>query len=115
MTSHYLTLFPIFVIGTYQPDQLGVYLHQPIAPDRTRQTRVIYAHRDSSYSEEQLRGLETLWYRVHLEDHAMCLRMQQGRKSWQAADGGLLSPRWENSVRRFQEMIADAVRPLLTD
>ena len=115
VTSHYLTLFPMFVIGTYQPDQLGVYLHQPIAPDRTRQTRVIYAHRDSSYSEEQLRGLETLWYRVHLEDHAMCLRMQQGRKSWQAADGGLLSPRWENSVRRFQEMIADAVRPLLTD
>ena len=115
VTSHYLTLFPMFILGTYQPDQLGVYLHQPITPDRTRQTRVIYTHRDSNYSDEQIRELETLWHKVHLEDHAMCLRMQQGRRSPLAADGGLLSPRWENSVRRFQEMIADAVRPLLTD
>jgi len=30
VTSHYLTLFPMFVMGTYQPDQLGVYLHRPI-------------------------------------------------------------------------------------
>jgi choline monooxygenase len=115
VTSHYLTLFPMFIMGTYQPDQLGVYLHQPIAPDRTRQTRVIYTHRDSSYSDEQVQALETLWRKVHLEDHAMCLRMQQGRQSPLAADGGLLSPCWENSVRRFQEMIADAVRPVLTD
>ena len=115
VTSHYLVLFPMFIMGTYQPDQLGVYLHQPLAPDRTRQTRVIYTHRDSNYTDEQIRGLETLWRNVHLEDHAMCLRMQQGRYSPQAADGGLLSPCWENSVRRFQEMIAEAVRPVLTD
>ena len=115
VTSHYLTLFPMFSMGTYQPDQLGVYLHQPIAPDRTLQTRVIYTHRDSNYSDEQICGLETLWRKVHDEDHAMCLRMQQGRHSPLAADGGLLSPRWENSVRRFQEMIADSVRPVLTD
>lgn len=115
VTSHYLTLFPMFIIGTYQPDQMGVYLHEPVAPNRTRQTRVIYTHRDSAYSDEQIHGLEILWHRVHLEDHAMCLRMQQGRHSPLAADGGLLSPCWENSVRRFQEMIADSVRPFLTD
>jgi choline monooxygenase len=115
VTSHYLTLFPMFIMGTYQPDQLGIYLHQPIAPGRTRQTRVIYTHRDSNYSEERVCALKELWRRVHLEDHAMCLRMQQGRQSPMAADGGLLSPCWENSVRRFQEMVADSVRPLLTD
>ncbi len=115
VTSHYLTLFPMFIMGTYQPDQMGVYLHEPLAPDRTRQTRVIYTHRESQYSAEQIRGLETLWHSVHLEDHAMCRRMQQGRQSPLAADGGLLSPHWENSVRRFQEMIADSVRPALTD
>ena len=32
-----------------------------------------------------------------------------------AADGGVLSPHWESSVRRFQEMIAEAVRPELSD
>ena len=115
VTSHYLVLFPMFIMGTYQPDQMGVYLHQPVAADRTRQRRVIYVHRDSQCGEERIRGLEDLWHRVHLEDHAMCRRMQQGRDSPLAADGGLLSPRWENSVRRFQEMIADAVRPALTN
>lgn len=110
VTSHYLALFPSFVIGTYQPDQLGVYLHEPISPGCTRQTRVIYAHRDARYDAARIQQLESLWRRVHAEDHAMCRRLQQGRLSPLAADGGLLSPRWENSVRRFQEMIADAVR-----
>jgi choline monooxygenase len=115
VTSHYLTLFPMFIMGTYRPDQMGVYLHEPLAPNRTRQTRVIYTHRDSRYSVAQIRQLESLWRSVHLEDHAMCRRLQQGRHSPLAADGGLLSPRWEGSVRRFQEMVADSVRPALTD
>ena len=113
VTSHYLTLFPNFILGTYQPDQLGVYLHQPLDAEHTRQRRVIYTHRDSTYSDAEIEQLRDLWYSVHLEDHEMCLRMQQGRHSPLAADGGLLSPQWENSVRRFQEMIADAVRPAL--
>jgi len=114
VTSHYLALFPSFVIATYQPDQLGVYLHEPISAERTRQTRVIYAHRESHYGAARVGELESLWRSVHAEDHAMCRRLQQGRLSPLAADGGLLSPRWENSVRRFQEMIADAVRPALS-
>ena len=111
VTSHYLTLFPNFILGTYQPDQLGVYLHQPLDAERTRQRRVIYTHRDSTYSDAEIEQLRDLWHSVHLEDHEMCLRMQQGRHSPLAADGGVLSPYWENSVRRFQEMIAEAVRP----
>ena len=114
VTSHYLTLFPHFIMGTYQPDQLGVYLHQPVAADRTRQTRVIYTHKDSDYSDAQIQQLAELWHSVHLEDHEMCLRMQQGRRSPLASEGGILSPCWENSVRRFQEMVADAIRPELT-
>ena len=115
VTSHYLTLFPIFILGTYQPDQMGVYLHQPVDAGHTRQRRVIYTHRDANYSDAQIQQLKDLWHRVHLEDHAMCQRMQQGRHSPLASDGGLLSPHWENSVRKFQELIADAVRPALTE
>lgn len=111
VTSHYLTLFPNFVIGTYQPDQLGVYLNQPVAPGRTHQQRVIYRHRDAHYSDAQIEQVAKLWRSVHAEDHEMCERLQQGRHSPLAADGGLLSPCWENSVRRFQELIADAIRP----
>ena len=115
VTSHYLTLFPNFVMGTYQPDQIGVHLNEPIGPDRTRQRRVIYVHKDSTYSADQIRQLGDLWHSVHLEDHEMCLRLQQGRHSPLAANGGVLSPHWENSVRKFQELVADSIRPGLSD
>jgi choline monooxygenase len=111
VTSHYLTLFPNFVMGTYQPDQLGVHLNEPIAAGVTRQHRVIYTHRDADYSAVQIQALSDLWRSVHLEDHEMCIRLQQGRHSPLAAAGGLLSPHWEDSVRKFQELVADAIRP----
>jgi choline monooxygenase len=113
VTSYYLTLFPNFVMGTYQPDQMGVHLNEPIAPALTRQHRVIYSRRDAGYSAEKIQQLSDLWRSVHLEDHEMCVRLQQGRHSPLAAQGGLLSPHWENSVRKFQERVADAIRPAL--
>ncbi len=114
VTSHYLTLFPNFVMGTYQPDQMGVHLNEPLGAGLTRQQRVIYSHRDAGYSDQKIRQLSELWRSVHLEDHAMCIRLQQGRHSPLAALGGSLSPHWENSVRKFQEYVADAVRPALS-
>ena len=115
VTSHYLTLFPNFVMGTYQPDQLGVHLNEPLDAGSTRQHRVIYTHKDADYSDAQIQALSDLWHSVHLEDHAMCIRLHQGRLSPLAAQGGLLSPHWENSVRKFQELVAAAIRPGLTD
>ena len=114
VTSHYLTLFPNFVLGTYEPDQLGVHLNTPLRADGTHQKRVIYIHRDSKYSDEQIEQLATLWHSVHLEDHEMCTRLQKGRQSPVAAMGGVLSPHWENSVRKFQELVAESIRPHMT-
>ena len=114
VTSHYLTLFPNFVLGTYQPDQLGVHLNTPLSVDSTYQKRVIYTYRDAHYSDAQIQQLVDLWRSVHLEDHAMCMRLQKGRHSPLAEFGGVLSPHWENSVRKFQELVADAIRPALT-
>ncbi len=113
VTSHYLTLFPNFVMGTYQPDQLGVHLNIPLNVESTCQKRVIYIHKDSQVSDEQIRHLSDLWHSVHLEDHEMCERMQQGRQSPAADAGGILSPHWEDSLRKFQELVVDAVRPAL--
>ena len=115
VTSRYLTLFPNFVMGTYQPDQLGVHLNIPVNAGTTRQCRVIYVHKDVEYSDEQIQGLKDLWHSVHLEDHEMAERLQIGRHSQLAASGGLLSPYWEISVRRFQELVVDAIRPGLVD
>ena len=113
VTSHYLTLFPNFVMGTYQPDQLGVHLNEPVSAGVTRQQRVIYSHKDAGYSDEKIRQLADLWHSVHLEDHAMCIRLQERRRSPLSALGGVLSPHWENSVRKFQERVANAIRPVL--
>ena len=113
VTSHYLTLFPNFVMGTYQPDQLGVHLNTPVTAGKTCQRRVIYTHRDSDYDPAQVQQFHDLWRSVHLEDHEMCVRLQKGRMSPMAQQGGLLSPHWESSVRRFQELVADAIRPAL--
>ncbi len=111
VTSRFLTLFPNFVMGTYAPDQLGVHLNTPIDSATTHQRRVIYLHKDNHASEQQISSIKALWHEVHKEDHAICERLQIGRKSSVAAVGGVLSPHWENSVRRFQEMVVEAVSP----
>ena len=40
----------------------------------------------------------------------MCERLQAGRASEVAMDGGVLSPVWENSVLSFQRLVLDALR-----
>ena len=109
VSSRYLTLFPSFMLGRYHPDQLGVYLNVPLTPGCTRQTRVIYSTGERAYSSDETEALRQLWCDVHKEDHAMCERLQRGRMSTAANDGGRLSPHWEDSVRRFQEMIVEQV------
>ena len=41
--SRYLTIFPNFSLGIYFPDQVGVHLDVPLAPDLTLQRRAIYS------------------------------------------------------------------------
>ena len=109
VTSRFLTLFPNFVMGTYAPDQIGIHLNTPVSPGKTRQKRVIYVHQDSKISDTEIENIRNLWQEVHKEDHDICERLQQGRVSDVAANGGLLSPHWEDSVRRFQELVAQSV------
>ncbi len=111
VTSRFLTLFPNFVIGTYAPDQLGVHLNIPVNAGETQQRRVIYLHKDNPASAKEIQQLRQLWRAVHQEDHAICKRLQLGRVSEVAAAGGYLSPHWEDSVRRFQELVVESVFP----
>jgi choline monooxygenase len=110
VTSRYLTLFPKFVLGRYFPDQLGVHLNTPIAAGRTQQRRVIYLTDGRKASAQEVEALRDLWYRVHKEDHAITERLQKGRESSIANNGGLLSPYWEASVRKFQELVVAALQ-----
>lgn len=112
-SSRYLTLFPNFVLGIYFPDQIGVHLNHPISSGITNQIRVIYKHKDSDNSAKNIKNLKTLWENVHKEDHEICESLQKGRHSVFAEQGGLLSPHWEVSVRKFQELIVNSIRPAL--
>ena len=109
VSSRYLTLFPNFIVGRYFPDQLGVYLNIPLGPDRMAQKRALYTTEGQVLSDEEVEALKSLWWDVHKEDHEMVERMQLGRASPVAATGGLLSPHWEDSVRAFQELIAESI------
>lgn len=105
VSSRYLTLYPNFIIGWYFPDQLGVYVNIPLGPTQMAQKRILYTTEGKDLSEDEVEGLKKLWWDVHKEDHEMVERMMRGRASPVAADGGLLSPVWEDSVRAFQEKI----------
>ncbi len=107
VSSRYLTLFPNFIVGRYFPDQLGVYLNIPLGPNRTHQKRALYTTEGQVLTDAQVQGQTSLWWDVHKEDHEMCERMQAGRASPVAAEGGVLSPVWEDSVRAFQELIVE--------
>jgi choline monooxygenase len=110
VSSRYLTLFPNFVLGRYYPHQIGVHLNTPLASDRTLQRRAIYATSPGTVSAAETHKLAKLWHDVHKEDHAICERLQAGRASEIASDGGVLSPIWEASVHSFQHLVVDALR-----
>ena len=108
--ARFLTAFPNFVFGLYLPDEVGVHLNVPLAPDRTRQRRAVYVLGPESGPATRAERLERLWREVHREDHAMLERLQKGRASTVAAGGGLLSPVWEDAVRSFQELVVSRLR-----
>ncbi len=111
VSSRYLTLFPNFVLGVYAPDQMGVHLNVPVGPNQTLQRRAIYAVGEAAgHSEKDIEALRALWWDVHKEDHGIVERLQQGRASPVMDGGGVLSPYWETSERRFQELVIEAVR-----
>ena len=113
VSSRYFTLFPNFVIARYFPDQIGVHLNFPIDSGHTKQKRVIYSTGGQTVPKEEVETIKNLWWDVHKEDHAICERLQLGRASPVANEGGILSPHWEDSVYAFQEMIANAVTGIL--
>ena len=108
--SRYLTIFPNFSLGICFPDQLGVHLDVPLAPDLTLQRRAVYSLKPEPPSAGQVQHLATLWRDVHVEDQVICERLQQERESAVADDGGVLSPVWEDSVRSFQELVVSRLR-----
>jgi len=104
-SARYLSLFPNFVIATYFPNQIGVYLNLPLSPGITSQKRVMYTSDGKTMSQEEINLKKNILWNVHKEDHEICERLQEGRSSPIAEQGGLLSPHWETSVQAFQKLV----------
>ena len=105
VSSKYLSLFPNFIIGTYYPNQIGIYLNIPISPSVTSQKRIIYTTNGKVMTKEESDLAKKIWWSVHKEDHEICERLQEGRASPASNEGGLLSPYWEKGVKAFQKLI----------
>ncbi len=105
VSSKYLSLFPNFIIGSYYPNQIGVYLNVPISPSITSQKRIIYTTDGTVMTKKERDITKKIWWNVHKEDHEICERLQEGRSSPASNDGGLLSPYWEKGVQVFQKLI----------
>jgi len=54
VSSRYLSLYPNFIIGTYFPNQIGVYFNEPISPGLTTQKRIIYTTEGKTMSEQEV-------------------------------------------------------------
>jgi len=110
VTSRYLSLFPNFIMGTYYPNQVGVYLNIPISLGVTSQKRIIYTIDNKVMTKKEIQATKDIWWSVHKEDHEMCERLQEGRSSPASNNGGLLSPVWEKGVQAFQKLIMNSIR-----
>ena len=110
VSSRYLSLFPNFIIGTYYPNQVGVYLNVPINSNTTIQKRIIYTVDGKEMTKEEIEITKKIWWSVHKEDHEICERLQEGRASPASNEGGLLSPYWEDGVKAFQKLIIQSTK-----
>ncbi|MEO1068565.1 MAG: aromatic ring-hydroxylating dioxygenase subunit alpha [Cyanobacteria bacterium J06638_6] len=108
--AEYITVFPNLMLGVH-PDYFLVFTVNPLSPGETQERMTFYFVGDEAMGPENkaLRHLPIdLWEGTNDEDIAMIERMQVGRKS-PRFDGGCFSPELEQTVYRFQQMVAKAV------
>lgn len=108
--AEYITVFPNLMLGVH-PDYFLAFIANPLSTSTTQERMVFYFVGDAAMSPENqaLRYLPIdLWQETNDEDIAMIERMQLGRHSPQF-DGGCFSPVLEETVYRFQRMVAKAV------
>jgi choline monooxygenase len=108
--AEYITVFPNLMLGVH-PDYFLVFIANPLSAGKTQERMVFYFVGDEAMTPENeaLRHLPIdLWKDTNDEDIDMIERMQVGRKS-PRFDGGCFSPELEQTVYRFQQMVAKAV------
>ena len=94
-------------------DSFTVALHEPLAADRTRQTRIVYA--TSGHEDDELKAFNVLFDKVFQEDVSLVESVQSGLASRGYRGGKLIedpqaSAGWsEHTVGHFQDLVRRAV------
>ena len=108
VTSRYLSLFPNFIIGTYFPNQIGVYLNIPISPGVTSQKRIIYTTEGKDMTKKEIQTTK-IFGGVFTKKIMKCVKDYKKVDHLQPLiNGGLLSPHWEKGVQAFKKLIIEA-------
>jgi choline monooxygenase len=105
VSARFLWLFPNVALNIL-PNHLFVMCTRPVSPGRTVETTYLLTHPESGGTAAAVDQLATFWDEVNREDIAIVERVQEGL-STTPFPGGRLCYRFEESVHRFQNMVAD--------
>ena len=108
----WFVLFPNFCFEIF-PDQLAVFISQPVTVDTCRETIALYFVGEGAthpkYQGARQRVIDN-WRSLNHEDIGVIERMQAGRAS-EGFDGGVLSPYWDPVLQHFARLVAERIQP----
>ena len=105
-SGEWFVLFPNFAFEVF-PDQVDVFIANPISTGESRETIAIYFIGDGASADEYAPGRQNVvqnWHDLNNEDIGVIERMQAGRHS-EGFDGGVLSPYWDPVLQHFARLV----------
>ena len=109
----WVTAFPNTAINIY-PSNLQLVTFRPDGPERTQMHMWFYFVGEGASKrvyEHARQMLYAEWSNLNAEDEDVCRRMQLGRSTCDAYDGGRLAPYWDVGTRHFHTQVARLVSP----
>jgi choline monooxygenase len=107
-SARFVWLFPNVALNVL-PNHLFIIHARPVAPGLTHETTYLLTHPESTGAGDSKRAVDEIakfWDEVNREDIGIVERVQTGLEST-PFPGGRLCYRFEESLHRFQNMIAD--------
>ena len=105
-SGEWFVLFPNFAFEVF-PDQVDVFIVNPVSTGASRETIAIYFIGDGASDDEYAPGRQNViqnWHDLNNEDIGVIERMQAGRHS-EGFDGGVLSPYWDPVLQHFARLV----------
>lgn len=107
VSGRFVALFPNVLVSVL-PNHAFVMRLEPVAPDLTREhCAFLLPPSTPPLDDGAMAPTRTFWFAVNDEDIDIVERGQRGLASMAGTPPGPLAPRFEEPLRRFQNMVAD--------